>query len=312
MIHRLMFAATAIFLSAAAFGGAPDETAVRWIERPWEYRYLLHVDQDDNWASVRRVFAKGLAKDPSKSGRWGEPVAQNFDPQFALPLHDEYATRHLNVLRLDINQDRTLVQKNLKGDTLRARLNWLRYVVLTPQDEQPSYVIDFGFFFMGAQGASDPRYSPAICSLSFGDSTPVDGQGRYASKFDPWRQGYFGCREWTAQLYDKDRPYIDVTSYEMIPNDDVPVKKGKKPLLIPVTYIRPFVGFSRFSDAPKPVIGNHKGQWYCITDCPAGDVPGPIADMNAWVARSGWTIPKKPQNVREFMDAPAKPGKLQE
>jgi hypothetical protein len=307
VINRLVSAALSICLSAAAGAGAPNKSAVQWIERPWEYRYLLQVDQDDNWAIVRRLYIESLAKDSSKSGRWGEPVAHNFDPQFSLALRDEYEIRHLNVLRLDINQDRSLVQRNLRGDALRARLNRSRDVVLTPNDERPPYIVAFGFFFMGAHGASDPRYSPAICSMNFGDSTPVDGHGRYAAKFDPWRYGYFGCREWAAQLYDKDRPYIDVTSYETIP-DDAPLKKGKKPPLIRVTYIRPFVGFSRFSDAPKPVIGNHKGTWYCVTDCPEGDAPGAIADMKAWAKRSGWAMPAQPKNVREFMDTPIKAG----
>jgi hypothetical protein len=81
---------------------------------------------------------------------------------------------------------------------------------------------------------------------------------------------------------------------------------------VPVTRIRPFVGFSRFDSPVKPVIGNHRGQWYCITDCPVGDAPGPIADMSAWLKRSGWPMPKKPKDVREFRDRPVKAGDLQE
>jgi hypothetical protein len=77
--------------------------------------------------------------------------------------------------------------------------------------------------------------------------------------------------------------------------------KGKYPL-IPVTYVRRFIGFSRYQDPPKPVIGNHKGTWVCFNDCPDGDAPGIIPDVQAWVAKHHWPMPRKPKSVREFMD----------
>lgn len=165
---------------------------------------------------------------------------------------------------------------------------------------------------MGAYGASDARYSPAICSGIHRDSTPAHSIGRYKPKDDPTGlYGFFGCREWAAQLYDDRRPYIDVTSYEMVDDYDRLAVKGKLRKK-PETFIRPFVGFSRFDSPVKPVIGNHKGTWYCITDCPGGDSPGPIADMKAWAKRGGWPVPAKPRNVREFMDTPVRRDEVEE
>jgi len=305
----LLVALTSIATMARA--QAPRENVVRWIDRPWEYRYLLYSEEAFAWPLSRKRFAETLAADPKKAGEFGEPIAVHYDPTLTLSFADERPRHYLHVLRLDIDPNRTIVQPNLKGDHLRPRLNWLGSIVLTPADDKPAYVAWFGFFFMGATGADDTRYSPTICSRIHGDSDPTDFGGRYKPNDRPGSSGYFGCREWAAQLYDPERPYIDVTSYETEEDDERPKVKGKYPLK-PVTYIRPFVGFSRFDSPPKPVIGNHKGTWYCITDCPAGDTPGPIADMRAWASRSGWVIPKKPKNVREFMDKPVKPGAFQE
>ena len=301
-----------VLAGGVARAQGPAENTIRWIDRPWEYRYLLYTRTAFSWARARERFAELTAKNPQKAGKFGEPIEVHFNPSLTLSLPPEDTEDHLQVLRLDIDKNRTILQPNLKGDHLRPRLNWLMGIVLTPSDDGPSYVVDFGEFFMGAYGASDTRYSPAICSRLHSDSRPDDGTGRYKPKDDPTGlYGFFGCREWAAQLYDNRRPYIDVTSYEMVDDYDRPAVKGKLPKK-PETFIRPFVGFSRFDSPVKPVIGNHKGTWYCITDCPSGDSPGPIADMKAWAKRGGWPMPAKPKNVREFMDTPVKRGEVQE
>lgn len=181
--------------------------------------------------------------------------------------------------------------------------------MLTPAEGNPPYVINFAEFFMGAPEAADPRYSPSMCSTLHGDTVPPEQGGRYGipSKKDTWYPSrFFGCREWAAQLYDTNRPYIDVTSYDMQEDyDKAPDKHGKYPLK-PVTYIKPFIGFSRFTDPAKPVIGKYGEQWYYVTDCPAGDAPGEIPDIKAWATRSGWTVPQRPKNPRAFMNKPLK------
>jgi hypothetical protein len=306
------FIACATALPTRAQG--PDPFMYDWLERPWEYRYLLYSDTVRVWQFDRKRDAESRVKTPAKHGEYGEEFAAHFEPTLTLALAGGDAKDYLNVVRLDVRPDGSLVQRNLRADILQPKITDSLRLMLSPAETKPSYLVDFGFFFMGALGASDPRYSPTICSLVHGDGTPIDRNSRYAKGYTAeWgSNGYFGCREWAAQLYDSQRPYIDVTSYEMKPDRDAPVKKGKKPPLIPVTYIKPFVGFSRYDSAPKPVIGNHQGQWFCITDCPAGDAPGPIADMQAWVKRSGWAMPKKPKDVREFRDRPVKAEDLAE
>lgn len=307
-LFKLVFTLASVCSSEVGHAQVPHEFTVTWIDRPWEYRYLLHVNGVRSWGYSKEFFAADLAKDPAKAGEYGEPLAVHYTPSFTLPLAQETPDQYLNVLRLDITRERSIVQPTLRGDHLRPRLNRLGSIVLTPSDDNPSYVVDFGFFFLGSAAAADERYSPAICSVLLGDTPPFGESGRYWKGFTPDpAEGYFGCREWAAQLYDRSRPYIDVTSYEMAPDDAVEVAAGQTPPLVAVSYIRRFVGFSRFDSPLKPVIGNHEGQWYCITDCPQGERPGPIADIKAWAERSGWAVPMKPQNVREFMDRPPDP-----
>ena len=306
-----LFATCLLAVSATVHAQKPADHETRWIDRPWEYRYLLYTRGADSWSYARQLFANVLAQGKNP-GEFGEPLEVHFDPSPVIQLQGEDPGNYLGVQRLDVDQDRTIQQLSLRSAHLRPRLTELGHIVLTPSDANPQYVVRFGFFFMGAYGASDARYSPAICSGIHRDSTPADGIGRYKPKDDPTGlEGFFGCREWAAQLYDDRRPYIDVTSYEMVDDYDRPAVKGKLPKK-PETFIRPFVGFSRFDSPVKPVIGNHKGTWYCITDCPNGDSPGPIADMKAWVKRGGWSMPAKPKNVREFMDTPVKRGEVQE
>jgi hypothetical protein len=50
------------------------------------------------------------------------------------------------------------------------------------------------------------------------------------------------------------------------------------------------------------VIGQHLGQWYCLTDCPATTTPGKIDDIKAWAAAQGWPVPQRPKNVRRFIN----------
>lgn len=294
----------------------PSEMAKTWIERPWAYRYLLYTDDPRSWEFSRKDHEKEVKENSDKAFKYPVELPVYFEPQWTLVPHipddDEESRRSsLHIVRLDITKDRAIQQKPLNGDQLWARLDGYGDIVLTPSETNPAYLVGFGEFFMGSPEAPDSRYSPTICSTTHGDTVPPDQGGRYgrSSKNDTWStEGIFGCREWAAQLYDPNRPYIDVTSYEMVPDyDKAPDKKGRRPLK-PASFIKPFIGFSRFSDPPKPVIGKYGDQWFCITDCPAGDKPGEIADIKAWAARSGWPVPQRPKNPRAFINKAVKPG----
>lgn len=283
-----------------------NDALISWIDREWEYRYILIVDFD--WKIMQGLVQEDWTKKPLDVAN--QNVAGYFNPtmvlvpaETGLPNASERA-----VLRLDIARDRTVQTKTLRGKTVEARLNRLRGIVLAPKGEAPpSFTIDIGTLFLGAYYTADPAYSPSICTDTDMKADPRLN-GRYQKKFKADSEyplhginGNFGCREWAAQLYDSFRPYIDVTSYESGPDVTKP-KKGGGYTVGPVTYIKPFIGFSRFQDAPKPVIGQHLGQWYCLTDCPANTTPGKIDDIKAWAAAQGWPVPQRPKNVRRFIN----------
>lgn len=297
----------------------PEIPSMAWIDRPWEYRYLLYVDETRTFGRHRKE--QDSREGDSKEGgpriaRMPGPFAANWLVQRGLDYKGNPDL--LAVVRLDIKKDRTITTPNDWGVELKARLNWYEYIVLAPNQLKPEKIIKFGDFFMGSFAASDTAYSPSICNLSFGDNVlpaPLEQSGRYVEKdYDPISHGYFGCREWTAQLYEPERPYIDVSSYEYEVDYDKPIlksgsRKGSPPFKKPLTWapeIKPFIGFSRFEDAPKPVIGNHLGQWVCLNDCPNGESPGQIADIKQWASKQGWPAPKPPKDVRAFKDKKVK------
>ncbi len=155
-----------------------------------------------------------------------------------------------------------------------------------------------GFWFTGL-GDVSTHWAPAICvSNQKPDAAQVRSDGYlYGRLFKPNSQSTtFGCREWAYQLYNPDRPYIDVTSY--VPKDaDYP--DG--------SYIREFIGWTRFDDK-KPVIGKDGKTWICLHDCPNGDKPGVIPDIKVWVNQNGWALPTPPSQMPMFPDPPGKTG----
>lgn len=321
-IAGIMLFPLTIYAQSQAFNGAP--MSLSWIDRPWEYRYLLKVEELEEFEQRRTddLYQRKGKDEPARAYAFGSfaptSVVQGRDSENGLVKGQRFA-----VLRADILKDRTVVTQSDWKIPLLARLNEHRQIVLVPTEPRPNRMVIVGEFFMGHYAASDTRYSPTICVELFGDDVlPAHGVpgGRYVNKnFDPVSHGYFGCREWAAQLYDSSRPYIDVTSYEYEVDYSKPIKsgphKGDYPLKKPLTWapaIKHFIGFSRFEDPPKPVIGNHGGQWLCLNDCPDGDATGQIADINAWAAKHGWPVPQRPKNVREFMDKKIKPEDLDE
>lgn len=171
----------------------------------------------------------------------------------------------------------------------------------------------------------DGRYS-----LSRSDRMMHPGS-RYSVQKVAERIGLVGCREWTWQLRrpaslagdggqppradgscnsglppealpngskvcaglaehsHKDwQPYINVTTY--IQPDKATLKKDPKAQ--PQTFIGDVLGWARFDDAPRPVIGKHGDYWLCLHECPEGDAPGIIPDIQAWTAKRGWPMPK--------------------
>lgn len=153
---------------------------------------------------------------------------------------------------------------------LRGRHNLLDHMVAVDAESDSGKLYYLADWSQGIPG--NDMFSPAVCS--------VWDESRYGALWnDSDHAGGFGCREWTAQLYQDDRPYIDVTSYS--PHG---------------SFIGNFVGWSRFIDPRKPVIGLQGKTWLCLHDCPPGEQPGLIPDMRKWTAKHHYPMPEQPSH----------------
>jgi hypothetical protein len=149
-----------------------------------------------------------------------------------------------------------------------AKRSLLDSLILVKTETKTEKPYDFAYWSQGIPG--EVSFSPAVCTI-----TDIR---RYERDWETDNYvGNFGCREWTAQLYDREQPYIDVTSYA----------KNR-------VFIGEFVGWSRFTDPRKPVIGKHGTTWLCLHECPAGEKPGVIPNIKAWVAKHGFPMPQRP------------------
>jgi hypothetical protein len=261
----------AIGADAASPAEQPDRSRV-WLGRPWAIRYVLFVDSDHGLniqIKVSREF-NGAPEKPGKrmvylrADEMFEPTAtfkvRGFDPR-VLVLIEFDSAGHV------ISNSRRLSAFTAK----RTVLDYLVLVRTDSDEEQPYYLARWS---QGIPG--DVSFSPAVCA--------GDDSSRYGDRWD--RDSYagsFGCREWTAQLYQSDRPYIDVTSYS---------KHGN--------FIGEFVGWSRFTDPPKPVIGLQGKTWLCLHDCPEGEQPGIIPNIKAWTRKHDFPMPDRPARQPEY------------
>jgi hypothetical protein len=237
-----------------------------WLDRPWEIRYVLFVDRDLGMRH-RIQIAKRLNTEQVTLGK----THVYLDAEEMFKLSAIYAIPRADKLALVLIQFDAAGHANSANPRLgqyTGKRNLLDDLVLVRTGshlEQPYY---FARWSQGVPGAE--HFSPAICA--------GDDSHRYD---DDWSRddysGGFGCREWTAQLYSSEQPYIDVTSYS---------KRGN--------FIGEFVGWSRFSDPPKPVIGAQGKTWLCLHECPAGEKPGVIADIKAWTRKHGFPMPERP------------------
>jgi hypothetical protein len=102
-------------------------------------------------------------------------------------------------------------------------------------------------------------------------------------KDDPF--GLVGCREWGAQMVDKARQYVDVTTY-----------RGNG-------YVGKVFGWVELRQNTKPVIAKVDGAWYCFFACPNKQAAGPILDFHDWLRKNKFPEPQIPQQQPEFPDS---------
>lgn len=288
--------------NAADAPTAPAQEAKRdgrhtWIERPWEVRYFLHVEEIYGWGIVKKIAVEKNAKFTTKYFNWEE----FFDPTTTLLAKPSefFGEQKFAIVTVEFDKQGFVTTANNHPAPLRARLNQPRYLTLSAGDGPTDRQYDLAHWFTGIGDASTD-WAPGFCVV---DQRPDAAQVKsssylYGSLYEvDESRATFGCREWAYQLYNDERPYIDVTSY---------VREGK--VYPKYTYIRDFIGWARFGDK-KPVIGKHEKDWYCLHDCPAGDKPGLIPDIKGWAAKNGWSIPKPPTKAPTFVDPPAKAGR---
>ncbi|WP_156822046.1 hypothetical protein [Azoarcus sp. KH32C] len=273
--------------------------AAHWIKRPWEVRYWVEFVagewSDIKQGAIRRNSEKAGDRLPSSD------YLEIFDPTYIFHPFGERESHSL--IPLEFNDGGVVISSTTSRRPLKGQLaaiGRLTLLVLSEGDSKEDRQYDIADWFHGF-GDSSVDWAPTFCSANEMPSpwSSTDEFYKYGPKFKPTDpvKPIFGCREWGYQLYDDARPYIDVTSY-------APKTKSHPH----GTYIRPFIGWARFGDH-KPVIGKDADTWYCLYDCPAGDLPGAIPNIADWVKRSGWPVPMPPTRAPTFPDAPGKQGR---
>ncbi len=254
-----------------------------WIDRPWNIRYYLRLQTLREMELTQEVAIETNVRDEKDKSHPVYLRAEHlFKPISILKTSDKNLPREENIAVMIIAFDRVgnVTTPHASSMPLKAKLTRLNDIALTTDDSGTETPFFLARWFWGIPG-DGATFSPAVCS--------PDEEDRYVKGHDASKHsslGNFGCREWTYQLYDPGRHYIDVTSYERS-ND----------------YIKPFVGWSRFNDALKPIIGKHDKTWLCLHECPAGEEPGIIPDIAAWCKKHGFPAPVRPDRQPMFPDA---------
>ena len=264
-------------------------------------RYVIYVLPETDWN-----ISKEGSKDSSVNQVGRSPKRRYFrweelfepDHLVRLKVPDLLGNPNLAVVLVAFDQEGMVTSSHSRGKPLRGRLNTLRYLGLSDGDGLDDRFYRMAGWFTGLGDAST-EWAPAFCNIyQMPDAATIKSDDYLYGKLfkSNGDRPLFGCREWAYQLYDSDRPYIDVTSYEF-------TSKGKPSK----GYIREFIGWARFGDS-KPIIGLHEGDWYCVHDCPGGNQPGLIPDIKSWAKRFDWAEPMPPTKVPTFPDPPAQAG----
>lgn len=287
----------------------PDPSRV-WIDRGWEFRYILLVERVSGFEASAEVGRGKL-----KSAR---PLHESYIAPYAFfePSHQIATQRtsdkpngdegkNLAVLAIQFDESRAVLTPNRAPAALFGRLNRIQTIVLAPGNAPTDFQVRVGYFYVGPDAGASA--TPAICNTE-----DIDKRYKPRAEFDILL-GRFGCREWGHYLQNPQYPYIDVTSYEpkkaeFLEYWELDPKTGKDELRETDARIAEFIGWGRFDIPPKPVIGQHVGKWFCLHECPDGEAPGRIPDIRAWAAKRGWPVPQRPKRMPLFPDPPRKPG----
>lgn len=244
-------------------------------ETSWNIKYFLFIDTQKNF-QADAITAK---KENASSREFINPKKYLKFEELLLPnaVFKVNKKKSIGVVLIQFDREGRVLNKLPHASGFRAIRDELNHFSFIELNGEPKHYYDFGFW----DTAGDPLrpYLPAACS-------DID-MDRYAR---PWSselpEGAVGCREWTAQLYHKQQPYIDVTTYN----------NGR-------SFIGKLMGWARFEDSPKPVIGRHGTTWLCLHDCPAGERPGIIPNILKWTRKHGYPVPVEKLEQPEYLDS---------
>ncbi|SFZ77388.1 hypothetical protein [Chitinimonas taiwanensis] len=290
-----IFRPLAVILFCMTANAQEDGSRV-WIECPWDFRYILKIDEPSRFEIRRELGKQELARTPLDFGR-SHLLETIIPPVQVFDIPNEYweANNKVATLLMTFDEQGRLASPYEWPFTLSGKLNRLRYLILAPGNAANDLQFDIGEWYTG-RSSDEVAYIPAICSMT--DMGERYRKGFKADTID----GNFGCREWGYYLQSDQFPYIVITSYQWENDYEKPKnKKGKYPQML-ATYIRPVIGWGRFDTPPKPFIGQHGKNWVCLHECPDGEAPGIIPDIKAWTAKRGWPLPKPPKKQPMFPD----------
>lgn len=277
-MRRLFFAVASATLALSALHASASDVVPasrRWVERPWEIRYVLFAEEAHRLRSEidisRRINAE---QEASGKERIYLDAAALFEPTATVAVPGGGS---ISFVLLKFDRVGRVIGPQGALRKMSAKRSVLGDLALLRPNRTGAHPYYFADWSQGIPG--DVTFSPAVCNS--------EDHYRYQdgwSKTDP--SGNFGCREWTAQLNNREQPYIDITSYS---------PRG--------TLIGEVIGWSRFDDPPKPVIGRHGKTWLCLHECPAGAKPGVIPDIEAWTAKHGYPMPQRPSKQPLYPNA---------
>lgn len=240
------------------------DASTEWIDTPWKIRYILFLNSKKDMSTYIKSSQKENIKAIQGEKAYVYLDAMELLRHIQIDIHTK--SEPIATAAVYFNKNGNVLNLQLPFTAFEAKLSQIDRLVLVSKNlsEKPYRIATWD---QGIPG--DVSFSPAVCS-----GTDVQRYGSYWRKTDS--SGNVGCREWTAQLYRKE-PYIDVTTYS---------KKGN--------FIGEVVGWARFEDGPKPIIGMQGRQWLCLHECPASEQPGVIPDMQAWTRKHGFPMPVPP------------------
>lgn len=271
MLSPVLWCATCVSTAATSQERQPSR---KWLDRPWEVRYVIFINTKKNMEagiSASKQF-NGLDGKKGKNLIYYDVEELFAETKQVLPSK----TNPIATALISFDQTGKVLSPGALSH-FTGKLSAINTFVLIQTEKPSAKPYAFVEWDQGIPG--DVSFSPALCITI--DSHRYDAY---------WRQndyrGNVGCREWTAQLYRPEERYIDVTTYS---------KRGN--------FIGELVGWARFEDRPRPVIGMQGKQWLCLHECPASESPGVIANIRAWTRKHNFPMPTRPKRQPVYPNA---------